>query len=166
MRSRAARATPRRAAVAAVVLLALTAGCGAAEPPGERVPALREQLAKVDDAVVAEDPDLIRSTANGLALLAREAGEAGTLEADEVERIEATVRGLIAQAEDDGGLLPAPTEPETAEPEPESPDEDRAEDEKPEKEKPDKEKPGKLPKLPKPEKPDMPDKDDEDDEDD
>lgn len=119
----------RRGAASGLLLVAaLLAGCGDDTTPAQAVPALEGQLAKVDAAVVAEDPEAIRSTANGLALLTREAGDAGTLSKGEVDRILASVAVLV-EAVEEPEPAPAP-DPEPSEPtEPEAEREDEPEDE-------------------------------------
>lgn len=144
----------RRGAVAGVLLVAtVLAGCGDDTTPAQAVPALEGQLAKVDAAVVAEDPAAIRSAANGLGLLAREAGDAGTLSKGEVDRILASVAVLV-EAVEEPAPSPDPEPSETAEPEDEAEPEEAGEIDpvdpfkpgKPEKPKKDKSKKGKKDK--------------------
>lgn len=118
----------REAATGLLLLASLLAGCGDDTTPVQAVPALEEQLARVDAAVGAEDPAAIRSAANGLGLLAREAGDAGTLSKGEVDRILASVAVLV-EAVEDPTPSPEPAPTETDEPEPEDEPNDEDEDE-------------------------------------
>ena len=95
----------RRILVPTMVALALLlGGCGTDTAPSSAVPELAERLDAVDAAVVADDPDRIRTTARRLIATAEDAGESGELDATQVESIVAAAEGLLAE-------LPAKIDP-------------------------------------------------------
>ncbi len=101
------------AALTAVALL-VTAGCGSETSPADDVPALTASLDRVDDAIAAEEYDAARDAVAALTEIATRAEEAGTLDADQADRIVSAAEELLA------ALPGAETPPSEPEPDPEA----------------------------------------------
>jgi hypothetical protein len=81
---------------AAAMVLAATAGCGTATPPGEAVPGLRTQLSRVDAALADREYAQARRALDALTRETAAARDTGLLSAEQANRILAAAARLAA----------------------------------------------------------------------
>lgn len=90
------RRVPQAAATVLVAIVVATAGCGASTPPGELVPVLRTQLARVDRALAARDYAEAREDLDTLVEQTSAARRDGRLSPEQADRIVAAITRLAA----------------------------------------------------------------------
>lgn len=107
--------TPRRVRLAAatvlVAIVVATAGCGASTPPGELVPVLRTQLARVDRALAARDYAEAREDLDALVEQTSEARRDGRLSPEQADRIVAAITRLAADLPEPPTSVPSRATP-------------------------------------------------------
>jgi hypothetical protein len=97
------------AAFAAAVLVAITS-CGSTPPPGELVPALRTQLAQVDDALANQDYAQVRQDLDALGEQTSQARNSNRITVEQAERIFAAIARLTADLpQPDPSTQPTPS---------------------------------------------------------
>ena len=94
----------------------LVAGCAAEATPADRVPAIDQGLARVDEAIVAGHHDQARKRLDHLIAVTTDAREAGTLEAADADRIVAAAVALMSALPAEAGRQRQPSERGTASP--------------------------------------------------
>lgn len=86
-----------RAATAATLMLLLATGCSDEEPPSRSVPALEEQLDKVDEAIEKGDLEEARKAVDELATETTRARIEGDITEDQADRILEAVEDVVAE---------------------------------------------------------------------
>jgi hypothetical protein len=73
-------------ALAAAILIAI-ASCGSTAPPGELAPALRTQLAQIDDALANQDYARARQSLDGLVEQTTQARNSNRITVEQADRV-------------------------------------------------------------------------------
>jgi hypothetical protein len=124
--------------LSAASLIVVLAGCGGDEPPSAAAPELGETLTEVDVALARGNYTRAEKALEELADEAVQAEQAGTISADDADRIVEAASKLLAQLPDDTTTSPAPVDPSPSE----DPEGDEKEDKEEEKDKEEKDKGG------------------------